>query len=94
MTIGTTMAYLLYMKKIVDNFGEMSNNLQSIARVQGASYKVAELIVKQPKVVMNPNGKSEVSEMGTIDIDHVKFSYPTKKDVTVLKDVTINVRSN
>lgn len=31
---------------------------------------------------------------GTIEIDQVKFVYPTKKDVTVLKNVTINVKSN
>lgn len=32
------MAYLLYMQKIVDNFGAMSNELQAIAKVQGSSY--------------------------------------------------------
>lgn len=37
-SIGSTMAYLLYMQKIVDNFGEMSNQLQAIAKVQGSSY--------------------------------------------------------
>lgn len=94
LTIGTCMAYLLYMRKIVDNFGEMSNAVQAIAKVQGASYKVAELIIKAPEVIIAVNGKKEETAGGSIDLKNVKFVYPTKKDVPVLKDVTINVKSN
>ena len=75
------MAYLLYMQKIVDNFGEMSNQLQSIAKVQGSSYKIAELIIKQPKVVMKENGIQTIETEGVINIEDVKFHYPSKKDV-------------
>ena len=75
------MAYLLYMQKIVDNFGEMSNQLQSIAKVQGSSYKIAELIIKPPKVVMKENGIRTIDSEGVISIENVKFNYPSKKDV-------------
>jgi ABC-type multidrug transport system fused ATPase/permease subunit len=33
MTVGKTMAYLLYMQKLVSVFGEMSNELLAVARV-------------------------------------------------------------
>ncbi len=80
-SIGSTMAYLLYMQKIVDNFGEMSNQLQSIARVQGSSYKIAELIIKPPKVVMKENGIRTIETEGVVKIEDAKFHYPSKKDV-------------
>lgn len=94
LTIGTCMAYLLYMRKIVDNFGEMSNAIQQIAKVSGASYKVAEMIVTAPQVVIAKNGKRDETPCGTMDLQNVKFYYPTKKDVPVLHNVTIDVPSN
>jgi hypothetical protein len=57
LTVGNTMAYLLYMRKICDNFGEMSNAMIAMGKVKGASMKVAEMIVEQPKVVFAENGK-------------------------------------
>lgn len=45
LNVGNTMSYLLYMRKIIDNFSEMSNAFISISKVKGASYKVAELII-------------------------------------------------
>jgi ABC-type bacteriocin/lantibiotic exporter with double-glycine peptidase domain len=93
-SIGSTMAYLLYMQKIVDNFGEMSNQLQAVAKVQGSSYKIAELIIKAPKVVMKENGLRTTEIEGVIKIEDVKFNYPSKKDVQVLKGVTIEVPNN
>lgn len=74
----------------------MSNNFVAISKVQGASYKIAELIIKQPKVVMAVDGRRGVEGQteGVIDMDSVTFAYPTKKDVNVLKNVTINCPQN
>lgn len=59
----------------------MSNQLQAIAKVQGASYKIAELIIKEPKVIMKVDGIRTHETEGVVEIDQVKFSYPSKKDV-------------
>lgn len=55
---------------------------------------MAELIIKQPTVIMAKNGKREEGPMGTIGIENMTFAYPSKKDVTVVKNFTINVASN
>jgi ABC-type multidrug transport system fused ATPase/permease subunit len=47
LTVGTCIAYLLYMKKIVDTFSEMLNASQQVARVKGASMAIAELLVRE-----------------------------------------------
>jgi ABC-type bacteriocin/lantibiotic exporter with double-glycine peptidase domain len=72
----------------------MSTNFLNIAKVQGSSYKVAELIITQPKVLMAKNGKTELGPEGTIDVKNVVFRYPTMPEVAVLKNVTINAPSN
>lgn len=81
LTIGTVMAYLLYMQKIVQTFGELANHLLTVAKVQGASYKVAELIIKKSHIEITENGTIDKSNDGKIDLVDVKFAYPAKKDV-------------
>lgn len=94
LTIGTTMAYLLYMQKIVNVFGEMANHLITVSKVQGASYKVAELIIKKTSLEVKEGGLKSETQDGRILIEDVNFAYPTKKDVTVLQKVNIDVKSN
>lgn len=48
--VGKAMAYLLYMRKIVDTFGEMMNAFTQIARVKGSSYSIMEILVTENKV--------------------------------------------
>lgn len=94
LTVGNTMAYLLYMRKICDNFGEMSNAMIAMGKVKGASMKVAEMIVEQPKVVFSENGKQPTENEGEINCQNVRFAYPTMANVPVLKNVTIHAPSN
>ena len=94
LTVGNTMSYLLYMRKIIDNFSEMSNAFISISKVKGASYKVAELIINQPKIIFATDGKRETGLEAQIDIKDCKFAYPTMPTVPVLKNITILAPSN
>jgi len=72
----------------------MASHLITVSKVQGASYKVAELIIKKTTLEVKEGGfKSETHE-GRILMENVNFSYPTKKDVTVLNKVNIDVKSN
>lgn len=88
------MAYLLYMRKIVDTFGEMMNAVQQIARVRGASYSIAELLIRKTSVPMPVKGAKSETPKGDIRMDEVMFHYPSKTDVQVLNGVNINVPAN
>ena len=57
MTIGGVMAFLLYMQSFGNAFFEMVNHSQAIAKVFGASYDIAELIIKKTKVELVDDGK-------------------------------------
>ena len=43
---------------------------------------------------MKENGIRTIDSEGVITIENVKFNYPSKKDVQVLKGVTIDVPNN
>lgn len=94
--MGTAIAYLLYMKKIVDTFGEMLNASQQVARVSGAASKIAQLLARESKVAWPKNGVKEESGnfQGEIEFANVKFHYPTKPDVQVLDGVDIAIPAN
>ena len=94
LNLGQVTAMILYMRKISDAVSEVLNSLNAIAKVKGASYKVAEMITSEPKVVIAKDGKQDTGPEGTIDINNCVFSYPTKRDVQVLNDVTVNIKKN
>ena len=73
----------------------LASVLGSIASVVGASYKVVELLDYKPKI--NTEGgviPSDDQARGEISLKDVKFNYPTKKDVEVLKGVNIDITKN
>jgi len=79
----------------------MFNEIQSIAKVKGASMEIAKLIVQKPSVVMNGKGtpaelstSTEEKDVEIFGMNNIKFHYPSKEDVPVLKGVTINVKKN
>lgn len=48
----------------------------------------------EPKINSEGGNKIEVPIKGEITIRDVRFSYPTKKDVQILKGVTIEIKKN
>lgn len=66
----------------------------------GSSYEIALLIVSPNMVVYEGAEKPEPTTAegenleGNLKLDAVKFSYPSKKDVQVLKGISIDVKKN
>ena len=52
MSIGQVMSYLLYLRQFNFAFMEVSGHIQTVAKVAGASKKIAELIIQEPSVVI------------------------------------------
>ena len=63
-----------------------------VMAIMGASDKIVELMAY--KTDINTTGGEVIPESevnGLIQIENVKFNYPSKKEVPVLKGVTISV---
>ena len=77
------------------NFARAASVFGEVMAILGASDKVVELI--QYKAAINTQGGEKINETevsGVIEIKDVKFNYPSKKDVQVLKGVSISVDNN
>jgi ATP-binding cassette subfamily B protein len=96
LTIGEVTAFLFYMMQILINFMILASVLGSVMSIIGASHKVVELLEYEPKI--NTTG-GIIPEAGTvingeISLRNVRFNYPTKKDVEVLKGISIDIQKN
>ena len=94
MTPGKATSVLLYSRTISNHISTINTNLVNISKVYGSSYKVAKLIVAKKIVTWDGDKKIENNEEGNLDLSEVKFNYPSRPDVKVLKGVTIEVRTN
>ena len=50
LTIGEVAAVMLYVRAVMNNAGAVTNNIQNVFKVFGASYEIALLIVSQSRV--------------------------------------------
>lgn len=72
----------------------LASVLGSVMGVIGASYKIVEIMEHEPDIKTTGGIKLESTCRGEIQIRDVKFSYPTKKEVRILKGVSINIEKN
>ena len=98
LTIGQVTAIMLYVRTLMQNAGNITTNLQAVAKVFGSSYEIAVLIVTPNSVnfegTEKPDAQGVASDDGQVKLENVKFSYPSKDDVPVLKGISIDVSKN
>ena len=94
MTAGRATAILLYQRLVTFSIMGINTHLVNISKVWGSSYKCAKIIVAEKHVQWKGDKTIDKNENGNFSLRDVKFSYPSKKDVQILKGVNIEVRTN
>ena len=86
----------MYVRTVMANVGSITNNIQAIAKVSGSAYEMAILMVTPNKVKFEGNERPGGADgpTGNINLNTVKFTYPSKDNVPVLKGISIDVKSN
>lgn len=94
LSVGAVSSFIFYMMQILINFMILASVLGSVMSIIGASHKIVELLEYEPHI--NTQGGKQLKKdcKGEIQIENVKFSYPTKKDVEILKGVSIDIQKN
>jgi len=96
LTVGDFTSFQFYMFTFLINFMTMVSVMGEVFGVTGTAAAIAEIFVTKPQV--NAYGGDAVTQetidQGNITLDNLKFSYPTKKDVNVLKGISIDVAKN
>lgn len=78
------------------NFANFAGMLTSVTASLGNAAVIAKIYQYEPSIEIS-GGEDVTSESlddGRIQLSNIKFSYPTKMDIKVLKDVSITVEKN
>jgi len=89
--VGDLISFVLYTTFIGASFGGIAEMYAQIQKAVGATERVFELLEETPEEI---NAKPRVSAVekikGNVAFNNVAFSYPSRKEVQVLKDVNFN----
>jgi ATP-binding cassette, subfamily B, bacterial len=91
---GTIAAFVLYGGLVAGSFGALAEVYGDLLRGAGAAGRINELLQEQPNIAApaNPTALPNPAE-GRIRFDHVQFRYPTRPDVSALKDFTLDIKA-
>lgn len=82
----------VFLSILVGSFAlaQLAPEIQAITQARGAAAKLYETIGRVPTIdSSNPGGLKPEKVEGLITFENVKFSYPSRPDVPIVKDLTI-----
>ncbi|KAL0086716.1 P-loop containing nucleoside triphosphate hydrolase protein [Phycomyces blakesleeanus] len=72
---------------------QMPPNLSAVSSACGAAYKIYSTIERVPEIDPDsPLGSQPAKITGDIEFRNVKFTYPTRPDVPILKNLNLKIR--
>ena len=90
--VGDLISFILYTTFIGASFGGIAEMYAQIQKAVGATERVFELLDEIPEQInTNPLTASLPKINGIVSFENVAFSYPSRKEIKVLKDVNLNV---
>ncbi len=84
--------FILYTGFIGGSVGGLGDMYAQIQRTVGASERILEIIDEKSEVDISRNPVFKKAE-GNIVFDGVGFAYPSRPDMTVLKDLTLSIKA-
>jgi ABC-type multidrug transport system fused ATPase/permease subunit len=90
MTIGTLMAFLMYVQRFFDPILELSMQYTELQRAMASGARIFELIEVKPDIQDRPGALELPPIKGEIVFQNVSFGYEPDKDV--LHDINLTIR--
>ncbi len=90
MTIGSLTAFLIYTMMVAVSLGSLASLYGDFMRAVGASQRVFELLDASAAIEMQTGADAPDIE-GRVLVDRVRFAYPSRPDVVVLDDFTLEI---
>ncbi|XP_040591761.1 ATP-dependent translocase ABCB1 isoform X2 [Mesocricetus auratus] len=74
--------------------GQASPNIEAFANARGAAYEVFNIIDNKPSIdSFSTNGHKPDNIKGNLEFKNIHFSYPSRKEVQILKGLNLKVQS-
>ncbi|KYF72177.1 ABC transporter ATP-binding protein [Sorangium sp. So ce388] len=91
LTLGGLTSFLVYTIVVAFALGGLSDLWADFMKATGAVERIFELLDRQPAMA-DTGGLQPASVQGGLELQRVRFSYPTRRDVPVLKGIDLSVR--
>ncbi|KAM7316115.1 hypothetical protein ACRRTK_024795 [Alexandromys fortis] len=76
------------------SIGQASPNIEAFANARGAAYEVFKIIDNKPSIdSFSANGHKPDNIKGNLEFRNIHFSYPSRKEVQILKGLNLKVQS-
>lgn len=93
-TAGELISFVVYTAVIGGAIAGLGNFYTQLLSAVGATERVREILNETSEVKVNPNQETMPMSkrlFGNIEFENVQFTYPTREDVQVLKDISFSV---
>lgn len=95
LTVGELISFILYTTLIGGSIAGLGDLYGQIQKAVGASERVLDILNQQEELdpTQYYKGKERLKIHGSIEFNKVNFSYPTRNDIQVLKDISFQINS-
>ncbi|MBN1203702.1 MAG: ATP-binding cassette domain-containing protein [Myxococcaceae bacterium] len=90
MTVGELMSFLIYSMLVAFALGTLAELWADFMRASGASERVFELM-DRPPAIPTSGGERPATIQGRVELQGVRFNYPTRQEVPVLQSIDLNI---
>ena len=92
MSVGQLISFVLYSTFVGASFGGIAELYAQIQKAIGATERVFELLEETPEKINSHSSQKQQKINGEVDFKNVHFSYPSRKEINVLKGVNLRVK--
>lgn len=92
MTIGDLTAFIIYAVFIAGAMGGMAEVYSKIQKTIGASERLLDIMKEESETPVSGIQQPVKKFRGEIEFQNIRFCYPSRKDVTVLKNICFNIK--
>ena len=94
LSIGELTSFVLYAAFVGGAMGSFADLYGSLQKALGAAERIREMLDEEPEQSGGDPISGSVGPRGeNLVLDHVSFAFPTRRDVTVLDDVSLDVEA-
>lgn len=90
-TMGDLFSFIMYSVFVGASFGGVAELYTSIQKAIGATEHLMEILDEEPEQITKPESSIELA--GNVSFNSVNFHYPSRPDVSVLKNITFDVKA-
>lgn len=94
-TVGDLTTYILYSMFVAGSMGSFPELYAGIQRALGASERVIEILNESTEAIKVDETNKEITKpiAGKLTFSDVRFAYPTRPDIDILKNISFTARS-